>query len=258
MISTNLTAPTSFYPVGFLTKLVTHHWIGSMLFALSTHLVLWYLPVYLPAQQSPQPQPIRLMLQAQPTPIPPKIQPKPPKVRKERQRRKPPVRRVQKRRVVPQPVVKKTQPVPRQTTPRPNPRTIAPFIPHRAVAKLTPKAVLPTPVSPSAPMASKAIAPVDLRPYGRSLYQSILHHKRYPQMAARMGYEGTVILIIRVSSQGQLLGQPRVVRSSGFDILDQEAIRMVQAAAPSWSAMPSGFSQRYKAFRMPIRFSLHG
>jgi protein TonB len=88
------------------------------------------------------------------------------------------------------------------------------------------------------------------------LYQSIVKKKQYPYMSRRLGQEGKVILLVEIHRNGTLKGAPRILRSSDYDLLNQEAIRMVKAAAP-WPSMPSGYSQKSKRFRITIRFTLN-
>ncbi len=54
---------------------------------------------------------------------------------------------------------------------------------------------------------------------------------KYPEPALRSGLEGKLILEFTVLGNGDL-GGIRLIRSSGFPILDQEALRAVKAAAP--------------------------
>lgn len=53
----------------------------------------------------------------------------------------------------------------------------------------------------------------------------------YPEPALRYGLQGKLVLEFTIQGNGQLEGT-RLIRSSGFSVLDQEAIRAVQAAAP--------------------------
>lgn len=53
----------------------------------------------------------------------------------------------------------------------------------------------------------------------------------YPPSALREGIQGRLIVEFRIRKNGTLM-EARLVRSSGFSILDEEAIRAIQAAAP--------------------------
>ena len=53
--------------------------------------------------------------------------------------------------------------------------------------------------------------------------------KRYPPEARRKGWEGTVILKLEVTADGSL-AEAALHRSSGYDILDRAALRMIRSA----------------------------
>jgi len=53
----------------------------------------------------------------------------------------------------------------------------------------------------------------------------------YPEAALRDGLEGKLTLEFVVLGNGEL-GEVRLIRSSGYSILDQEAVRAVKAASP--------------------------
>ncbi len=53
----------------------------------------------------------------------------------------------------------------------------------------------------------------------------------YPPPALSQGIQGVLVVEFRIKKNGTLM-QAQLVRSSGYPILDDEAIRAVQAAAP--------------------------
>jgi len=53
----------------------------------------------------------------------------------------------------------------------------------------------------------------------------------YPPPALRQGVQGKLIVEFRIKQNGTLMGA-QLVHSSGYSILDEEAIRAIQAAAP--------------------------
>jgi TonB family protein len=150
---------------------------------------------------------------------------------------RPPVKRPEPRRIIP---------------PLPAPRPIASKVP---VPNIPPAPSRPRPVVRRVPVPRPVARAVDFGPYKLGLFRSIRKQQRYPFMARRMGQEGTVVLLIRVSSTGHLIGTPKVIRSSTYSLLDREAKRMIRAAAP-WPAMPSGYQGAPRQFRVRIRFSL--
>jgi len=56
--------------------------------------------------------------------------------------------------------------------------------------------------------------------------------KRYPMMAERRRIQGEVVMSFRISFDGLLLEDPKLIKSSGFSLLDNAALRAVKRAAP--------------------------
>ncbi len=83
------------------------------------------------------------------------------------------------------------------------------------------------------------------------------HHPRppYPSVARRRSYEGSVVLLVEVLSDGRV-GEVRVSRSSGHDVLDRAALQTVRdrwrfragsvggRTASSWIEIPIEFRLR--------------
>jgi len=67
--------------------------------------------------------------------------------------------------------------------------------------------------------------------YFTSIKRAIETVWEYPEPALRQGMQGKLLLEFTILGNGQL-EKTRLVRSSGFSILDQEALRAVQAASP--------------------------
>ncbi len=63
------------------------------------------------------------------------------------------------------------------------------------------------------------------------LKQRIQREWNYPEEAASLGLVGELLLVFTVNKDGSLLNL-RLVHSSGFPVLDNEAMRAVRAAAP--------------------------
>ncbi|WP_224240458.1 TonB family protein [Hyalangium gracile] len=95
----------------------------------------------------------------------------------------------------------------------------------------------------------------DLKDYARRLASRVALQRRYPANAVRLGMEGTAHVQLRVRGDGTLLEPPRLVRSAGQEVLDVEALRMVEAAAP-FEPMPESASRPHAAFVIPVVFSL--
>lgn len=67
--------------------------------------------------------------------------------------------------------------------------------------------------------------------YFTSIKRAIEQAWEYPESALRNGLQGKLVMEFTISGNGQLEGT-RLIRSSGFSVLDQEAMRAVQSASP--------------------------
>lgn len=65
-----------------------------------------------------------------------------------------------------------------------------------------------------------------------ALLSYIVENMSYPQKAVKKKLEGNVFVQFTVSTEGKV-GQVNIVRSSGYDILDQEAVRVI-SSLPDW------------------------
>ncbi|KFE68451.1 hypothetical protein DB31_7688 [Hyalangium minutum] len=83
----------------------------------------------------------------------------------------------------------------------------------------------------------------------------VARQRRYPETAVRLGMQGTAHVQLRLRQDGSLVEAPRLVTSSGHDILDAEALRMVEAAAP-FAPFPDSASRPDAGFVIPVVFSL--
>jgi protein TonB len=95
----------------------------------------------------------------------------------------------------------------------------------------------------------------ELRAYGERLSRHITRQRRYPAQAMRLGLEGTALVRIRINRDGSLGAPPRLEGSSRFRVLDAEALRMVEAAAP-FSPLPAALSRDSAELVIPVRFFL--
>ena len=60
---------------------------------------------------------------------------------------------------------------------------------------------------------------------------------------------------VRLRHDGTLASAPAIARSSGHDLLDAEALRMVQRAAP-YPPLPAGYGPELAELQVPVRFFL--
>ncbi|MCB1777837.1 MAG: energy transducer TonB [Candidatus Competibacteraceae bacterium] len=111
-----------------------------------------------------------------------------------------------------------------------------------------------TPTKSSSGSGSRGTAP-DGRGTGNSkatpAYQP---EPTYPAFARRQGYEGQVIIRVQVSSTGSV-GAVRIVRSSGYAMLDETAL----SAIKRWRFRPAqqGGKPVEATLNVPITFKLH-
>ena len=93
----------------------------------------------------------------------------------------------------------------------------------------------------------------------RASYESLIlgrleRAKRYPTRALQRRLEGEVLLAISISANGQVLSSA-VQGSSGHELFDTEALKMVSRAAP-FPALPSGGRIAALDVVVPIAFKL--
>lgn len=162
-------------------------------------------PVVEPEPVQPQPE------QPKPEPIKPKVEPKP----------------ITK----PAPVIIKDEPAAVQPSAPPPTQTT-----QTEVIAVAPKADAPAPVVVPAP-PPKATGPTQaeidsgLNRYRDSLWDAVSKYKRYPEIARRRNIQGKVVIEVDVDNTGKLRSK-KVLTSSGSDILDSQALEMVEKAVP--------------------------
>ena len=71
--------------------------------------------------------------------------------------------------------------------------------------------------------------------------------KRYPPEARRNHWEGTIVLEIEVSAEN-VVSEARIYRSSGYEVLDRAALRMIRSAR---------FQGGPGTLHQPIEYKLH-
>jgi protein TonB len=172
--------------------------------AISMHAgVVWYASHQAPAAKVPRRKhEVEVQLVQPPKPLPPKVEPP-----------KPPP---------PKPQVK------RQTVPQ-----IQTAVPDTPAVDSTP-AEAPVAVAPvSEPPPPPPEPEVVTAPFGRAGYLNN-PPPQYPNLAARNGWQGTVLLKVRVLSTGRV-DEVEVQKSSGFKLLDEEA----KATVRTWQFTPS-------------------
>ena len=152
------------------------------------------------------------------------------------------------------------------------PQTLPPAETIQAVPVLeegpagAPEPLAPPPIAAPLPptteqVATLAPAPVQRAPsaellalYTKSLSEMFARYKEYPRIAEMRGWEGSVTMRLRVAPSGRLMGA-EVLKSSGYDALDKQAIAMVSKAG-ALPVPPTGLSSADFAVLVPIDFRL--
>ncbi|MEM9623284.1 MAG: energy transducer TonB [Pseudomonadota bacterium] len=90
--------------------------------------------------------------------------------------------------------------------------------------------------------------------YTLQLQTWLERHKEYPNRARRRRQEGVAMLYLLMDRQGQVL-EFRVEQSSGYGLLDEEVIAMVERAQPL-PALPESMPQATLEIMVPVEFEL--
>ena len=88
----------------------------------------------------------------------------------------------------------------------------------------------------------------------KSLVQQINRHKKYPHKARRKGAQGTVEVVFTLDRSGKVL-TTRLRDSSGFNLLDEEAIAVLERASP-FPAPPAEMAGLSMKLVLPITFNI--
>jgi periplasmic protein TonB len=209
-------------------------------------------PVVTPPPPVPEPKPVA-------APRPPPVKEKPPEpppviTRVVPQPEAPPEARV------PPPPEPKPEPRPEpKPQPVPEPRVEAPPPPPvvqprpeppPAVAEPAPKALPPAPVAPALSTPDPGL----LKAYGSALAQAIGQRKSYPRLARMRNWQGTTELKLQFGVDAKLKGIS-VAHSSGFELLDEQAVTMVKETVP-FPELPAALRGREFVIAVPVVFKL--
>jgi protein TonB len=92
--------------------------------------------------------------------------------------------------------------------------------------------------------------------YNRWLKIKVESVLAYPELAALSGYQGTLYILFDIMKDGSL-GRLEVLKSSGYKILDDEALRAIRAAAP-FQSLPDDWRMDRYTIRAAVLFYLNG
>lgn len=112
-----------------------------------------------------------------------------------------------------------------------------------------------SPAGAASASARDGVSADDLRSYRMSLALAAKRFKRYPALARERGWEGTAEVALEVRA---LLPVPAVtlVKSSGHDLLDEQAVAMMAQAAGS-IFLPESLKGRDFRIVLPVKFGLN-
>lgn len=123
----------------------------------------------------------------------------------------------------------------------------------------TPEVVVPVappaPIEPPPPPApSKVDINAALGKYRSILGRAIAKHKSYPKIAQRRGWQGSVLLDLKIDENGNVL-LAKVRESSGHKSLDNRALEMVKKASP-FPLPPAALQGSSFNITVPVAFKL--
>jgi protein TonB len=90
--------------------------------------------------------------------------------------------------------------------------------------------------------------------YNRWLKIKVESVLKYPELAAMSGYQGTLFIRFDIMKDGSL-GELEVLKSSGYKILDDEALRSIRASAP-FQPLPEDWHMNRYSIRAAVIFYL--
>jgi protein TonB len=93
-----------------------------------------------------------------------------------------------------------------------------------------------------------------LNDFSNVLARHIAKFKLYPKIAQMRGWQGDIILEVKLNGNGELIAS-KIVKGSGFDVLDNEGLDMVKRASP-FPLPPEILKGKSFSILVPIRFKL--
>jgi protein TonB len=90
--------------------------------------------------------------------------------------------------------------------------------------------------------------------YNRWLKYKVESVLQYPELAAISGYQGTLYILFDIMKDGSL-GRLEILKSSGYKILDDEALRAIRASAP-FQPLPDAWKLERYSIRAAVLFYL--
>jgi len=201
-----------------------------------------------PKIEPPPPKPV--VKQPPPPPKPVVKQPPPPPKPVVKQPPPPPKPVVKQPPPPPKPVVKQPPPPPKPTIKDPEPLVEPVSLPTEDTIPIEkPEIVEEAVLNKTDPVVEAKM----IEDYATLLAAHISQFKRYPRIAQRRGWEGDVMIEIRMDSKGSIL-TISLLEKSQYQVLDDEAIKMIERAKP-FPAPQKSISDTFTVF-VPVKFGL--
>ena len=142
----------------------------------------------------------------------------------------------------------------------PEPKNIKPkeSLPIKEIVKPEPKARIIKPEPIALPKQNNNISPSAIKKtiesYSAKLTKAIARQKRYPRIAQMRGWQGEIIIDLKIDGQGNLI-KAKIKQGSEFKILDTEGMNMVKKASP-FPKPPKELESKIFNVVVPISFKL--
>jgi len=145
----------------------------------------------------------------------------------------------------------------------PEPKTIKKIkpkelLPIKKIVKPEPKAptIKPEPIALPKPNHNTTSSNIKktIESYSAKLTKAIARQKKYPRIAQMRGWQGEIIIDLKIDGQGNLI-RAKIKQGSKFKILDTEGMNMVKRASP-FPKPPIKLESKIFNVIVPISFKL--
>lgn len=113
---------------------------------------------------------------------------------------------------------------------------------------------LPGGGEPATAATRDSVNPDAIRQYRLNVAREARQFKRYPPLARARGWEGDVVVVVNTAA-GSAMPQVSLSQSSGFALLDEEALLLVGQAVRR-AALPEGLRGHNFALTLPIQYRI--
>lgn len=138
----------------------------------------------------------------------------------------------------------------------PPPPVPQPTLPDAPIAEIAPPEPLPVEIAPEVPVqaenaAAITTAPQEAVPAAKSFSIQSRVDPTYPPASRRAGEQGRVLLELIVGPNGKPT-EVKILRSSGFPMLDESAVMAVR----KWKFSVNNGGSAYSRLQLPVTFKL--